>query len=93
MVGRNYPRLMNAYENTHDSANENRRIAIAEHLVEGINIATICPTESELIVGKTTIEREKLVEGAYMLATKTFRFFSGTWESWMRYSIDFEYRF
>ncbi len=76
LMTRKYPRLMDSYEKLHSLNNENRKLAIGEASINGVNIATICPTKSELIVNKTTLDRAKLVEGAYTLAAKTFRFFS-----------------
>ncbi len=76
LMTRKYPRLMDSYEELHSLNNENRRLAIGEASINGVNIATICPTRTELVVNKVTLDREKLVEGAYTLAAKTFRFFS-----------------
>ncbi|MCB1937044.1 MAG: patatin family protein [Nitrosomonas sp.] len=73
---RKYPHLMDSYESLHGLNNENRKLAIGEKTIDGVNIATICPAKSELIVSKITMNRAKLIEGAYTLAAKTFNFFS-----------------
>lgn len=77
LIGRKYPELMTAYKEIHLKSNLNRKLALGFGLNKDINIATICPTETELIVNRTTIDRNILVEGAYMQAAKTFRIFSG----------------
>lgn len=75
MMGHRFPRLMDAYEKMAANTNQARRIAVGDLSLDGVNVATICPNEAELIVGRTTIERGRLIEGARLLASKTFRLF------------------
>jgi len=77
MLTRKYPKMMDCYKELFIQANESRKLALEGDPNNNINIATICPTEIELIVNKITMDRDKLVEGAYMQAVKTFKFFSG----------------
>lgn len=77
MLTRKYPKMMDCYKKLFIQANESRKLALEGDPNNNINIATICPTEIELIVNKITMDRDKLVEGAYMQAEKTFKFFSG----------------
>lgn len=75
MMGYRFPRLMDAYEKMAANTNQARRIAVGDLVLDGVNVATICPNEAELIVQRTTIERSRLIEGARLLASKTFRLF------------------
>jgi len=77
MVGRRHPKLMAACLQTHECANRSRRLAAGDEVLPGVNVATICPTLSEQVVGRTTIKRDLLVRGAHLMAAKTFRLFAG----------------
>lgn len=75
-MGRRFPNLMRTYLNMAEGANENRRIVIGDSKVDGVNIATICPSQSELIVERTTMDRSRLIDGAELMAKKTFNLFA-----------------
>lgn len=77
MLTRKHPKMMDCYKELFIQANESRKLALEGDPNNEVNMATICPTEMELIVNKITMDRDKLVEGAYMQAAKTFKFFSG----------------
>lgn len=74
LLGRRYPELMRTYAEL-DAKNRSRRAALGETALEGVNVATICPTAGEVVVSRTTIDRELLVEGARRMAVRTYRLF------------------
>ena len=71
MLGRRYPALMGAFSQAPRRANYDRRIAMGYELISGVSIATVCPTPASLGVGRTTLDRARLVEGARVMARKT----------------------
>lgn len=75
LQGRKYPELMRSYAALDARANRDRRVATGQAELPGVNVATICPTEAELVVDRTTIERARLVEGAHRMARRVARVF------------------
>jgi predicted patatin/cPLA2 family phospholipase len=70
-LGRTWPKIMDAYS-VLDARNRNdRELAAGIHKLETVNVATIFPTAEELVVERTTIDREKLVLGAERMAVRT----------------------
>jgi predicted patatin/cPLA2 family phospholipase len=70
-LGRTYPKIMDAYaildaQNQHD-----RALAAGINTLEAVNIATLFPTADELVVSRTTVERDSLVLGAERMAVRT----------------------
>jgi predicted patatin/cPLA2 family phospholipase len=76
-MGRKYPCLVPAYKSAYLQTNRSRKLAFGEEVPVGVNIATIAPSLSEDTISRTTLNREKLLKGAYLLAQKTFRLFGG----------------
>lgn len=74
-IGVRYPELGTACRQAHTAANLNRRLASGEDKAAGVNIATIGPSATELIVDRITMDRRTLVRGASLLANKTCRIF------------------
>lgn len=76
-MGRKYPHLVPTYKNAYLKTNSSRNLAFGENVPAGVNIATIAPSSEESSIRRTTLNREKLVNGAYLLARKTFNIFMG----------------
>jgi predicted patatin/cPLA2 family phospholipase len=77
LLGHSYPALQEAYGRHPAKANEWRRKAVGDApMLAGVNIATLCPTAAELIVGRTTMDRNRLIDGARLMAERTFRAFA-----------------
>ena len=79
-VGTGSPRRMsqlNAYARSHEPGNRGRGYAGGTTRIDGVNVAVIAPDASDMIVTRTTIDRARLVEGAYRLARHTLDVFSG----------------
>lgn len=77
MMGWRHPALMEAHENSFPLTNRHRRLATGQDTVHGVNIATICPEPVELVVGKATISRAKLLSAALSMARRATRIFGG----------------
>ncbi len=75
-MGRRHPKLLDALRSSYERSNINRSLAVGSVAVAGVNVATICPTSAEMTVGRTTINREKLLAGAHTMAGKTCRLFA-----------------
>lgn len=75
LLGRKYPALMRSYRELAAAGNRDRSIATGRSELRGINVATICPTDAELVVDRTTIQRNRLVEGAYLMAQRVASIF------------------
>lgn len=71
MMGRRYPGMMTAHRQMADRLNRDRRVAVGEDRLPGVNVATLGPTAEEMIVGRTTIQRDRLVRGAHHMARRT----------------------
>ena len=76
-MGRRYPNLVHAHQESFATANDNRCLAVGASSVPGVNVAAICPEPTELLVGKTTLDRAKLIAGAHSMARRTYRVFGG----------------
>lgn len=74
-MGRSFPRLTRAYGGVHRRSNQGRDLALGRETADGVSIATLCPTEEEMVVGTTTIARHRLLRGARLMAAKTLRAF------------------
>jgi predicted patatin/cPLA2 family phospholipase len=70
-LGRAYPRMMNAYELLAERSHKDRELAAGLHRLEHVNIATVFPTASELIVDRMTLDRARLMMGAERMAIRT----------------------
>jgi predicted patatin/cPLA2 family phospholipase len=70
-LGRTYPKIMDAYAIL-DAQNQNdRALAAGIQVLEAVNVATLFPTSAELVVDRTTTDRERLVLGAERMAIRT----------------------
>ena len=76
-MGRRYPALMRTFAAMHESVNRSRRLATGEERVDGADIALIAPCDGDSMVGRTVIERARLVQGAHEMAVRTCELFSG----------------
>ena len=75
LLGFRYPALYRSFVKALSKKEKNRRLAIGSERQADVNIATICPDAQENSVGRTTIERSVLVQGAYLMACKVYRAF------------------
>ncbi len=75
-LGWKYPALQQAYRRRHVLLNAERSLANGENVPEGVNLAVICPHEGEHAVDRLTLNREKLLVGAFTMARRTFRAFA-----------------
>jgi predicted patatin/cPLA2 family phospholipase len=73
VFGWRYPSMLKECLRAHETANHNRRLAVGEDAVAGVSIATLCPQDAGMIVGRTTIDRRKLIEGARQAARMACR--------------------
>lgn len=70
-LGRVYPKIMEAYAILDARNQSDRALAAGINAVEPVNVATLFPTDDELIVNRTTIDRRKLILGAERMAVRT----------------------
>jgi predicted patatin/cPLA2 family phospholipase len=70
-LGRTWPKIMDAYAALDARNQADRALAAGVQVLETINVATLFPTSDELIVDRTTIDRERLVLGAERMAIRT----------------------
>ena len=75
-MGRRYPALMRAFASVHEAHNRGRRLATGDEAVGGVNVALIAPRDGDSTVGTTAIERARLIQSAYQMATRTFEIFA-----------------
>jgi predicted patatin/cPLA2 family phospholipase len=71
MMGWVHHEVNRAYATNHDRTRQSRAYADGVDQLAGVNIATICPTPHELIVGRVTLSRATLLEGATRMGTRT----------------------
>lgn len=71
MMGRIHPEVGHAYATNHARTRQSRAYADGVQPLPGVNIATICPTTQELVVGRATLSRAALLEGARRMAMRT----------------------
>ena len=76
MMGWRFPNVAKTFSGKADTALENRLIAAGDTVIDGVNVATVFPSQQELIVGRTTVDRNRLIRGAELMARKTFRLFN-----------------
>jgi predicted patatin/cPLA2 family phospholipase len=72
LIGMKYPALYTAYAKSLSTKEQNRRLALGTDREPDVNVATICPDDVANGVGRTTIDRKKLVDGAYLAGRKVF---------------------
>ena len=75
-LGHRYPALMRAFATMHEAANRSRRLATGEEGVDGVSVALISPCDGDSIIGRTAIERTRLIQGAHEMAMRTCAVFS-----------------
>ena len=75
-IGRRYPALTRAFATMHEAANRSRRLATGEERVDGAAVALIAPCDGDSIIGRTAIERTRLIRGAHEMAMRTCAIFS-----------------
>lgn len=73
MIGRRYPALMRSYREGVATAERERRIAMGEERLSGVNVATLGPAPDAQTVERTTTDRGRLVEGAHRMARAAAR--------------------
>lgn len=73
MMGARYPGMTTVYERRHEVSNADRELADGVATLPGVSVATICPGPAELVVGRTTRSRSKLVSAAHAMAAETAR--------------------
>lgn len=71
MIGWRYPAVNRAFVTNFERTCHSRALTMGTQVIDGINIATIEPTPHELVVGRVTLRRDTLVEGAYRMASRT----------------------
>jgi predicted patatin/cPLA2 family phospholipase len=77
MMGWRHPAVMQAHRCSFEVSNKHRRLAAGKDSVIGVNIATLCPETEELVIGKATISRPKLLKAARSMAHRAIRVFGG----------------
>jgi hypothetical protein len=80
-MGVRYPQLAAAYRTMHLRSNESRDAAFGRASITDLNIATISTGGIEHSVGRTTMDRNQLVQGAYLLGQRTYSVFGEETES------------
>ena len=76
-LGLKYPAMYRGFVKASSVKERNRRLAVGIESSPGVNIATICPDPEEDSINRTTIDRAKLLKGAYLSAAKVFDCFYG----------------
>jgi len=71
MMGCIYPEVYRAFCTSPQRTSLSRAYAMGRQVIEGTNIATICPTSEESIVSRTTRSRPILIEGTRRMAIRT----------------------
>jgi predicted patatin/cPLA2 family phospholipase len=75
-IGRRYPALMRAFATMHEAVNRSRCLATGEERVDNVAVALIAPCDGDSIIGRTAIERARLIRGAHEMAMRTCAIFS-----------------
>lgn len=78
MMGWRFPHLQHAYVSNFQRTIKSREISTGREILHGANIATICPTEEELVVGRVTLDRSTLLAGAKKMGIRTARLMGQT---------------
>lgn len=71
MMGWFHPALNEAYSTNFERTRRSRAYATGAEIIAGTNVATIGPSQAELVVGRATRDRLTLVEGARRMALRT----------------------
>jgi len=73
MMGWRLPNVQQAYVSNFQRTLQSRAYSTGQERLQGVNIATISPTEAELVVGRITLDRPTLLEGARKMGVRTAR--------------------
>ena len=92
LMGWRYPALYRSFQYGHLEGRRNRAMAFGCDVPDHVNIATICPTHEEMVVGRTTLDRRQLLLGAYRLAVATAKIFNDPDDVIVRVFADFGHR-
>lgn len=71
MMGWLYPETARAYKTNFERSRQSRAYTAGTQIIEGTNVATICPTREELVVGLGTMNRATLIDSARKMALRT----------------------
>jgi hypothetical protein len=89
-IGWKYPGLQTAYGTNHLRVMASRALALGEGVPDEVSIATICPSAEDMVVGRMTTDRRRLVDGACRLARKTARAFAKDEDAIVKVFRDFD---
>jgi predicted patatin/cPLA2 family phospholipase len=75
VLGLRYPEVNRTYVTNFRRTLQSRAYAMGRNVIEGTNIATICPTPEEFVVSRVTCSRPALIDGARKMAIRTANIF------------------